>query len=1033
MEGFFAPPRDRVQGVKVPFVANFENFEYDGRGLPFSEFGQRQGFSNKDRSSSSLEFRGKSMQEIASLLQSWLFFGLLEEFLGQRINRLLFVDRHDASGATIWIDQDVIHDMFIDWKKELMVMSWKDQQRRKEHIEAVLEMALAKSELFDQLTPESQDFTISAIMLSVKLLIMVLQSIADDTFGNLQHPLVDSITQTWFAQVFLERRRRSTAYRKMQEVTEQKLFLPLPPGNDKPSPAAKLLLNRLVENGWCIHQAIQVCQTYDYQIVNYLSSLHRRVSLRISHEACPLSDRCIAHDVDLTNQNSYKQRHVIEGCGCPQVSVPTDDVLSIIEKGGIPIISLKAKDGQFVLKVVKCQPWTRFAAVSHVWSDGLGNAMANALPRCQIERLSKRLSLSVPQLEKPKQRRSSMEEVQSKTPHHLFWMDTLCIPVGVKDDKYVEEMKSRAISRMAPIYASATHVLVLDSELENSTSSYVYTDGSHNDDEVAAHILCSAWMGRSWTLQEAVLARTCYFQLASGPRSLSTDSWIDFFSRNRWSGLTRVFERGGQLQEERLDLRSREARRLRGSPLMRHMTRLSSQFPALVIRAIQEDKKYLSTVASTPERNKAVAALRVPQFVRAWNSLLNRSTTQPEDRHGIFANLLDFNAHHIRQLQSEQRFPKLIRSCSELPLTLLFNRGIRVSSPECPRDGWIPSEVSGDKLAGEGILRMGKDGMFIDTTHCPFDSLLIFLIPREIPLSQPFYLRDRHSDNELIIEIQDTPEDTATPSSINGNHSIESQDLSCLIIDKGTGSPSLKGYSATGALLTVTRKDNSAVFLDYVQSLMAWTPLQYSSRHSIPPPILQKSFPLIVTENTRHSYDFHLNYTPSIWGPALPRRPLLSTHPTYPTTIPYTATLLFILFSGSISLILGITGIVQIIAALCVWGAEVLVGVLVVFPAVRYFCYLTGYKQWLATFEEDWTPERKVGGLMVGGFEWVRAVREIVGAWVVSVACGVGVGMGRRRKGRGRVRDRNPELGVEEGERESLLASEDREEGSSSV
>jgi Heterokaryon incompatibility protein (HET) len=1016
MEGFFAPPRDRVRAVKVPFVANLD---YDGPGPSFSGFAGRKGFSAKDGVASSLDIQNRSVQEIASLLQSWLFFGLLDEFFGKPINRLLFVERHDVSGGSIWMDQDIVHDLFIDWQKQLVAMSSTETQRRRKYIEEVLRVALAKSELFDQFAPDSSDSSIPAVALSVKLLILLLQSIVDDTFDNIHHPFVDFFRQTWFVGIFLERKRRSTAYRKMQEVKEQKLFLPLPPGNEKPSPAARLLLNRLTDNGWCIHQAFQACQTYDYSIVNYMSFLRRKIPDRVTHKPCAFSNKCIANDVNLSDRNSYKQRHVEDDCTCELISVPTDEVLSIIEKGGVPIISLRTKKDQLHLKVVKCQPWNRFAAISHVWSDGLGNATANALPRCQVARLNQRMSEREGEQQNAIRRRDPPNtDKPPEASHHYFWMDTLCIPAGRQDDTYLQDAKSKAISRMAPVYARATHVLILDSELESSTFTRIHADGSHNDDEVSAHVLCSAWMGRTWTLQEAVLARSCTFQLANGPRSLKTDSWIQFFAKDRWSGLTRIFERGGQLQEERLDLRSREARRLRTSPLMRHITRLSSQFPALVIRALQEDKKYLSTLASTPERTKAVSALRVPQFIRAWNSLLDRSTTQPEDRHGIFANLLDFNAHHIRRLPDDQRMPKLIRSCAEIPLSLLYNSGPKYICAGNPENDWIPSEVAGNKLAGDGVMKMSDFGLLIDTTRCSLDSLLIYLIPLGVSRSPSFRLQDQRSGRELVIDIQGQSEETNALHAANSQEGHDASALACLIIDKSTGSSSRNGYAATGVSLTVTKRERTTLFLSYDAPLIAWMPEQCSARPHTSTSV--HSPELLIVENVRHRFRFYLNYDATSWGPPLPRRPLLSTHPTYPALIPYITTLTFILLSGSISLILGITGFVQTMMTLCVWFAELLVGVLVVFPFIHYFCMLTSYKAWVATFDENWVPESRWAG-----WAWAWHVGEIVGAWVADVLCGWGWWNRRaraRRKGKGRSREVN--RNVEEGgwrEREPLL------------
>jgi hypothetical protein len=70
---------------------------------------------------------------------------------------------------------------------------------------------------------------------------------------------------------------------------------------------------------------------------------------------------------------------------------------------------------------------------------------------------------------------------------------------------------------MAPIYAEAAIVFVLDAELQRIN---VY-NGTHDlveneigATEISALLLCSRWM-RTWTLQEAVVSRHCRYVLAN--------------------------------------------------------------------------------------------------------------------------------------------------------------------------------------------------------------------------------------------------------------------------------------------------------------------------------------------------------------------------------------------------------------------------------------------------------------------------------------------------------------------------------------
>ena len=126
------------------------------------------------------------------------------------------------------------------------------------------------------------------------------------------------------------------------------------------------------------------------------------------------------------------------------------------------------------IRIEKADPSTRYTAISHVWSDGLGNPNSNGLPQCQLEWLStclKRLPshgyqgiyysnyngivLDTGGLD-------AISPSSTKKPVPLFWMDTLCIPV---DDEFVE-LRTEAINKMAAYYAQATGTLILDSELQ---------------------------------------------------------------------------------------------------------------------------------------------------------------------------------------------------------------------------------------------------------------------------------------------------------------------------------------------------------------------------------------------------------------------------------------------------------------------------------------------------------------------------------------------------------------------------------------
>lgn len=92
-------------------------------------------------------------------------------------------------------------------------------------------------------------------------------------------------------------------------------------------------------------------------------------------------------------------------------------------------------------------------------------------------------------------------------------MDTLCIPV----DPDASAHRKKAIQLLGETFNQANAVLILDRELEiveSTTASFL---------ELGVRILCSGWVKRLWTLQEATLASEAhgmsklYFQMRDGP------------------------------------------------------------------------------------------------------------------------------------------------------------------------------------------------------------------------------------------------------------------------------------------------------------------------------------------------------------------------------------------------------------------------------------------------------------------------------------------------------------------------------------
>ena len=135
----------------------------------------------------------------------------------------------------------------------------------------------------------------------------------------------------------------------------------------------------------------------------------------------------------------------------------------------------------------------KLVAISHVWSDGLGNPTANALPLCQLNKIQQAVNQLYPESEHP----------------IPFWIDTLMIPIiPIDASEAMKERKRNSLREMEWVYKKATRVLVLDAGLQ------ILKTAELTVEEKGAHIMCSTWSRRLWTLQEGCVADHTYFQFA---------------------------------------------------------------------------------------------------------------------------------------------------------------------------------------------------------------------------------------------------------------------------------------------------------------------------------------------------------------------------------------------------------------------------------------------------------------------------------------------------------------------------------------
>ena len=285
-------PRNATEDIAVPFLTTFQ---YDSQGL--ENFPERHGYAHDgDRA-----YLNLGPEHLASLLQSWLYFGLLTEYLDDPIDIEDF--RSLASQAGSGTVTASLLPGFLQCHEDREHDSVSRKRSRKARKDA-LRIVRSLEDLVPSVSP------VAEVFLSIQLLVWSIHA----STSNVQIPKLRS----------------------------------------------KFLQSRMKDSGWCPYQADQVCRKYNLHVVYYLSRLVRHNPHAISHVPCTL-DGCKANNVD---EDHYQIRHTKIGCTCDFVRVSTTKVEDIIRTGGIPLISIEAQShGKNRMKVIEATSRSKYVAV----------------------------------------------------------------------------------------------------------------------------------------------------------------------------------------------------------------------------------------------------------------------------------------------------------------------------------------------------------------------------------------------------------------------------------------------------------------------------------------------------------------------------------------------------------------------------------------------------------------------------------------------------------------------------------------------
>ena len=754
---FLPHPTSGVEPLDIPFVADTPYVW----GTDFWDFPKLHGFGD--------QWASLPAPRLASLAQSWLYFGTLAEFLGRPVDYRQFQVSRSISGKPLlpllneWL---VAHSFTPAGASTSTTSSSRDALAAEDRKQVLYEHArfldavLHLTEDFDAVS-QSHVKPLPTIVLSVKVLCITLRGVLWD----LARGDIDDALRPWPSPTTRLRR-------EIVPAADTAAIQTLPP-------SAQLMLDVLRLRGWCPFYARKVLTQYNYALAYYFTRLFRTYTPHLSHRACS-DDECVASNADIF---SYVPKHARRGCNCQPKAAPMDQIRAIIEDGGVPLIRLRGSSKTGVrMEVARMTARTRFVVVSHVWSDGIGNAHTNALPECQLRRLHAHINEL-----KPLRRTQNtdlddfnllssldtgFQTATALRPKYL-WIDALCMPPGGP----TAFLRLRAINKLPAVYQAADRILVLDATLEQT--SVVDSDSL----EHFARFAVSPWMGRSWTFQEAALASACEVQCSDGtfdafspqPRQRLTAStatakkrrlaWLEALTRPaEWMGRTFLGKPGPE-SRQLLDGSTTMGVDI-GSAMVKSLTRsLSQEFRSAFANGVKPSKAAMGAGRLAPDF--------CTLFVQVWNELSKRTTTVPGDMHIIMASLLGFNTEPLMRLtKSAERMSCILRSMDGIPISLLFNLdGPRHNPSRNHRDRWLPLYPSRQKLSsGSTFTNLRAIG---DDLHLPNNTISRKRVAVLVCTGEPdpfssckFTLRDTTTGDQYAIEVhrQDGAADAfATP------------------------------------------------------------------------------------------------------------------------------------------------------------------------------------------------------------------------------------------------------------------------------
>ncbi|KAK9311857.1 hypothetical protein V1524DRAFT_411325 [Lipomyces starkeyi] len=351
------------------------NLHDDYPKVPFHEYPRSRGLVDNV---SEVFGRGRHVSkenayQAVTVIQNWLFFGLLEEVLRKQIRTK---DCTVVEGPHTYLSTSCLEDWITQWEREVEAC----EQMAKLEWQSNTSMALMDASVFFRMiSPRFEDATWKSFhqyLIPLAVLADTIHSRFFNVFGN----------SAMAADIVLA---------------------------DSSYPET------VAQRGWCRHLISTTLLAFNSPSVReYIKSFRDRPSFLVrNHQNCT-EQACTASNVDL---DTYEVDHVCENSDCEFVKPDMQVIQEALYSGTFPVVSFSKAKSQFL--TLMRGPGTAYFAISHVWADGLGSSSETGLPICRMIDLANTLTEVCGREDEDYFKRTDMSPA--------FWIDSLCIPSDV--------------------------------------------------------------------------------------------------------------------------------------------------------------------------------------------------------------------------------------------------------------------------------------------------------------------------------------------------------------------------------------------------------------------------------------------------------------------------------------------------------------------------------------------------------------------------------------------------------------------------